>query len=63
MGSIHIIIMMTLSLIGNKLVLLKNTISWKTSHDLMKPCMKVVRQLNLKKKEKIGDRGVITANL
>ena len=25
----------------------------------MKPCMKVVRQLNLKKTEKTGDRGVI----
>ena len=24
----------------------------------MNPCVKVVRQLNLKKKEKIGDRGV-----
>ena len=24
----------------------------------MKPCMIVVRQLNLKKKERIGDRGV-----
>ena len=28
----------------------------------MEPCMKVVRQLNLKKKEKIGDRGVIPTN-
>ena len=28
----------------------------------MKPYMKVVRQLNLKKKEKIGDHGVIPKN-
>ena len=28
----------------------------------MKPCMKVVRQLKLKKKEKIGGRGVIPTN-
>ena len=29
----------------------------------MKSCMKVVRQLNLKKKEKTGDREVISTNL
>ena len=29
----------------------------------MKRCMKVVLQINLKDKEKIGDRGVIPANL
>ena len=28
----------------------------------MKPCMKVVCQLNLKKKEKTGNRGVIPTN-
>ena len=28
----------------------------------MKPCMNAVRQLNLKKKEKIGDHGVTTTN-
>ena len=48
---------MTSSLNRNKLVLLKNTYFQKN-----KSCMKVVRQLNLKKKEKTGDRGVIPTN-
>ena len=58
----HMIISMMSSLIRNKLVFLKSTYSWKTSHNLKNPCIKVVSQLNLEKKEKIGDHGVTLLN-
>ena len=58
----YMIIAITSSFLRNKLPLLKSTYFLKKSHNLKNPCMKEDRQLNLKKKEKIGERGVTSSN-